>query len=931
MFNTKLFNEAIASETKSKTPLSTLYSQKSLYSRFKYLNETSSFKIIEKNYPRILSGISALFEIENETLKLFAYKTNEVYSQKFDSNILFVKEFIPKNFFREEFESAVFVVTENCGYFYLCIQNSLEKQYKCDLQGTVTAMTIEYGNIYLGYSDGEVDCVKYDNADMCPKNITSSVISFFFPVFFPKKLEILKITAGKFFVLFSTTEKIFFYYKDKFFHEKSLNLNENSEIKEKILDIYIISEENQKLIFGLIYTNGDRNIFEINKYGKKIVENFLDFKSAPGNFNSLKVFTNKEENISNLCYVNIDGTLTFQTINEFQLKNHLASQAVENIEEVQLNDVIRDVKFVSENISKTGNEIKLRLRYVEVLTKTRLITLEVLRAPKIFKQVESKDIHMLMYYGEKENAINSLRLMSEDEYSAIRVPFAKYFYNFFYLELKNILDIRFARNYTQKEYESLEIIKNKFATLIERLNAISSEYVISKSEDMMTVNEIIKTLEYTISTINFIFLIQKYIPPFLENVGFYEILTDKKFKSDCLKEMMECANSKSILVQITLQCKEFFPLSDIYKEKGSQLLKSERIELLKDAVKFFKKTEGIEPAIIHEFNRKRYFEGAMSLIEASCATNLLQESLKCTCAVKMGLSRKRLELSYKIFDRLVKLRTFESCLCKKSCEMFEADSKRVKTSYLDRISSILEVKEVLEDDFFEEYLKEKFYNSAAKEEYDLLWKYYITSGRQAEALHVLAELVRIRNISFEEKLEYLKISNLNRNFCGDRRKSEQIFYDWKLAKIQAEMMRRRGMKTRDLLSANELYNDHCNRYKFDDLCLQIIDMADSVLPEILKAHYLNIADEENFYTIYRNFQFTGTAKNIDIVGNVLLGKLDENSNFDICKLLTEMNFPQSEILGFLESKITNITSQRQRIVIRDIIEKMSGIRFEKTL
>lgn len=869
---------------------------------YKKINENIIYFISENNLLKIKDYISKItvnnfLNNQSQELSLEGYPQ---FFIEFNYQKIFINE--------EEINKCLIIITNTTIIIYGCKKNNFVKLSQIGVS-EISAVCTYKNNIFLGYKNGLIEKMIYNHKSGIEfKTINYSLLEYFIPILplfrkikdgynrFMKQetkllrtnLPILIMQCGEFYLVYA--DRIFIYV---FFKNKEISRFENLNFKQ----LLIINETKTSMILNCFYEEGSREIFYFNESSR---EYFYNKKSPLPDFNKQLAI----ENGYNFCSFKTKNKfyyaltpksqnskiLYFTTLNEYLLntENINENERCENIEILKFDLIIHKISIFENN----------NIKYLCVFSNSIYIY-EILENYKLFYNINNSDVPMLRKYGNKEICINSLYLLSEEKYSPIGFILNKEgYYTFLSRIFNKILFKKEGKEIHARKLKDLIINKTSFFNKLNEIHLmlIKLKNFIKKERFNFTdisINEICQSINYLITTINYILLINERLPNLLNNeISLWDILINNEFKQFSLNILIK--KDPSILIEIEKKCEGFFPLSDIFYQRGLELISSyKNIIQLEESIEFFKKCDKLDFSVINKLEDIKYLKGSIDLLITFKISNIERYKICKGGLIKILNYPFSENIIFNILDKLLKKNQLEDCIC---C------LENNKNKSIIEFQNILEME--IKNSHFENFIKEKYLISINKIEYDLLWKYYIIKGLYKEAIVCLFNIAKTKPLDLIKRIEYLRLCKVYSDGSNELN-NEEVF---NLAKIQLEISNKLKIPLNDLLTINELFNLYTAPNRLFKESLLLINLCSNIDNQLIKNLWIgflinddNLWDSLSFLSKNLDYKFF----NLNIFGIVVINEGIKRDDPLFIKKCFEYSGIEYKLRGFLKELLNN--------------------------
>ncbi|EPR79215.1 Nuclear pore complex protein Nup155, partial [Spraguea lophii 42_110] len=875
----KFFGEISKLEQENKLPYKYLYTSSSI----SYSNTNLIRLISDRTHPlkvcSIIHDSNSVYTIidnyiaivKNNIVYIYNYITNRIERlTDFTSNVIKVMEVNIENI-KKEIKNIFIVITENVIYFYGINDDGdvVESEIKVDIEGKVTAVENNDNKIYIGYEDGRVEEIIYKNGFFSSPHridIEYTFLNILLPLFFNKVRSAVKSISLENKLLLVLSDKIRIYNNHKLLKEIEV---ENTAMKVKILE---------NGFFYILHNNGRRDYYD-NKFlfnRKPPIEQNVVFSEFEKEV--LVTVSQKDHKLYNINIINL---------NEEQKVNHYKNIPLENYQ------LLTSSNFIN---------ITIRKNKIFIISENRMLSYEILQGPRFLLYSKVEDSYKILRgYGEKEAFINYLFLAGDGEdvtkldHIFNKDNYIEAIYTYLYRITKNMYENRIDEKFFEKGDIVISRIKNIMKNRIIRkvLNNRFNEYYknnYSNIYDNKEVTTLRKLISCIIESINYLKIVYEIDPSINDGVCLKDLIEGEcaLYKKSSFEKIINISTLENVLRKIKVKCSSFFPLNEIYYQKGMAFLKKANIEDLENALDNFmqiqisredfvedkifskrkivytenKRSDNEEVLslvkVVDEFNKLRFYKGSVMIIRNIFGglregVELLNGALKCPGSLKKALADDRERFHFCVFEVVLKRMeekeyTYD-CIC---CTTNNPEEFNIIN---------------LNSPFLEQFLREKFDTSKNIDELELLYKYYLHNKKIDKGINSIISLVN-KNIPTTKKIELLEIGSLINS-------NKEMNLQLTIVKVIQEIEKRTNQKiiTSD---PNELFNNYTLPLKYTDLSLQLLDISNYNNQRTIKdlwKEYLNTTYSESVNKLMR-LRLTGVSKNLNIIGNILLEKID---------------------------------------------------------
>lgn len=383
---------------------------------------------------------------------------------------------------------------------------------------------------------------------------------------------------------------------------------------------------------------------------------------------------------------------------------------------------------------------------------------------------------------------------------------------------------------------------------------------------------------------------------FINDITINDLLHNRKI--DRWKKCLKVLN----LHILKVKCYDFLCLDDIFYHNAKKMIAIGTRESYSKAVQDLLNVE-VNKEIVDLLIQGKYYIGAIKLIKKmnlryEPLVEILKESIKCKEALNLALESQDENFCYAVFDAYLRNdMRFDECVC---CDE-KYDNYHICN---------------IQHEFIESFLKDKFFKSQYKEEYDLFWKFLIQNKKIKEGIDALNTVIRIKNTDISEKIRYL---NIIYTFDSSAK------FTLNIAKIQKEIAERMNKSLDNLIEADVLFNDYAYKYCFYDLALKILDLCDcerEILFDVM-CKYLSGPVEAIESKLLR-LELSGRCLDLNVLLSILSIK-KINIKINICEIFEKLQFTRERIIESIKQELTHNIAPETKKYLLECVETKYGL------
>ncbi|ELA47200.1 hypothetical protein VCUG_01300 [Vavraia culicis subsp. floridensis] len=467
-------------------------------------------------------------------------------------------------------------------------------------------------------------------------------------------------------------------------------------------------------------------------------------------------------------------------------------------------------------------------------------------------------------------------LNSKNTYRAARSygPIVNLFYLLIKAENKDTSTFDYTFSKIDKDFVYLavvHIIQHFYRLPVQKIYLLDLDIAIRKLRNISEYDAFVKKV---IGCLNFVKIAVDYQCNYIMDMSVRDLLLNKC--SEKRKKSLESIN----LLLLKNKCADFLSLNDLFYNSALNMIKRGSREALARAVDDLLNCD-IEQGVFQRILDAKYYLGAIKLLRKMKLSyeervQLLCKSLLCQSALLEALDDPREDFVFAVFDAFLRNKSrFNDCLCcDEKCEDINIIS--------------------LSSPFLESFLKEKFYESDNKEEFDLYWKFFIYKKRQSEGVKCITTLIDIKQLTLEQKIEYLTIISA---FDQSNKTKLQI------AKLQSEIANRMKTTMDMLLDAQTLFNDYAYPNGYYDIALKLLDLCDcdkEVIFDVMLKYLKGPASE--IEGKLAKLHLKGSCHNISVILTIFMNK-KINDELNVCNMLNNLSYNKDKIIETIRREL----------------------------
>lgn len=853
----------------------------------------------------VLPVLGLFWRATGQSLLLYDYTSSRVETiAGFSSNVQHVKVFEPRaGCFDSRVRFCLFVATACDAFLYAIDGNAVvSTDFTARLRSPVVGVAAADGRVFVGCEDGCLyeavyGCIELLGYRYMSMQRTRSMLSGMFDIFRKRRGPVRALAAGKRHVVVVGDEI------EVYWTAGGLNKEQSIAVDDEYVAVEIV--EDSPLFFYCVLRNGRRDFFtakkmhsrdfpvslaayESNREGIKMVDG--------GALPNETVLRNRAASFKStpdaiLGWVSGDAShFVLTTFNAGQLRNFSRTRPVENFETFTVYAPARAAAI-------NGNQLA-------VLCDRKVAVYEVLDDRRFLATCSTADARlMLQSLGEVEFQAHYYALLAEHEdvgrlegmvgngctaNHALFVCLYRMFRPIFY---KPLAELHCAP------------LSDEADAVVSRLRSLSGRIGRHCAEAAELIEEVCQAYGYTLLLRTYGVVpdesLASIVCPECSNSTIQavrSVATDSDdFRATSLRALLAAVphgqSIEPLLKALKSRCPRFLPLEQVSRVRGLDLLAKESGAFLEQSLECFKDT-AFDRNVVQRYCQLGFYYGAVVLIRDNAAlgheetVSLLGSAVRCRRAMDAGLRSTRDTFLYPFFEVLLGLTEFTACRC---CDAIDTPPNLL----------------TIEHPAFEPFLRDRAARSRCAA--DLHWKYLLARARNAAAVNAIIAICAGDRL-FTEKVALLQVALTIAAAIGPAPGEAQsgdtlhasVKLMLRLAAIQSELMDRDpSRRTARLLSADELFNDHCGDHP--DLGLRVLDAIGFADPQVHRDLYarafadLSLAQALAFLTTIIN-------KDLGLVLDLLIPKTGD-LDFDFCERLVAAGFRRSEVIAMVSEAV----------------------------
>ncbi|ELQ74503.1 Nuclear pore complex, Nup155 component (D Nup154, sc Nup157/Nup170) [Trachipleistophora hominis] len=778
----------------------------------------------------VLEEINTLYVIHDNTLYLYSFLSSYKNVLPFSENVLFVRCLKPKASIFQKKILTIILVVTQTKLFFFCVKEGEDGFFEVKIEHTFTEALKD---IKVNDDSRIFAITKYDVMEV--KYDMYGCTSHnpdvnFFEYFMPILFLRRKISPI-----------VDFDVKNNFL----VTLTRNEIVvyalsKFKKINVILTCRTYQKI--GIVEEDGTNVVVNNKLMSTNVLICAVGCNGERDYYDSTRLLFSRE------CPLKTKDTDRF----EVQGTNFVVHSSDKNVLVVLNDDQLYnfDKKRAAENYEITGNG-RLFCGKRMFLVSDTVIVYEHLKGPEYLLSTKNT-YRAARNYGQIVSLFYLLIKADNRDTNSFDCSFSQIDRNFVYLAV-------------------VHIIQHFYRLPIRKIYLIDLDVAIRK---LRNINEYDAFVKKVIGCLNFVKIAVDYQCTYIMDMSVRDLLLNKY--AEKRKKSLESIN----LLLLKNKCADFLSLNDLFYNSALNLIKRGSREALARAVDDLLNCD-VEHSIFQRILDAKYYLGAVKLLKKMKLgyeerVQLLCKSLLCQNALLEALDDPREDFVYAVFDAFLRNKSrFNDCLC---CDE--------KCDDMNIIS--------LSSPFLESFLREKFYESDNKEEFDLYWKFLIYKKRQSEGVKCINTLIDIKQLTLEHKIEYLTVVSA---FDQSNKTKLQI------AKLQYEIANRMKTAMDTLLDAQTLFNEYAYPNGFYDIALKLLDLCDcekEVIFDVMLKYLKGPASE--IEGKLAKLHLKGSCHNISVILTIFLSK-KLSDELNVCNMLNNLNYNKDKIVETIRKEL----------------------------